>query len=305
MTIKSILRKEILEKYNKDINDYVPKNDIESWDMYPKYNFVYNKMFICKIENIDYAPMPIIPCNFPVVIKPIVNLLGMGNNSLKIDNISDFLKHSKSSHFWCEYLDGRHLSWDFVIKLGEIQFKFCYIGIKNKFGSFHYWRSLSKIPKIPIGIKKLLKYFSEYTGYLNIETINNKMIDVHLRMGDIDQLPKDFMRLIYLNVIDEKIDTKNKLNTIVSKNYLEKIYLFPIWQEINKNSNLVDIYEYLKINWEDKIIKNDYIIHYYFDVPNHSYPNNMKRWFLLTVNNYRKGKKIKYKIEHDLICKFI
>ncbi len=299
MTVLTRLKKELSEKYKKNINELIPKNDVEAWSLYPKYNFLYNKMFICKHENIKYAPMPIKPQKFPIVIKPIINLLGMGNNAIKIDNIHDFAKHYDNSHFWCEYLEGVHLSWDLVIRDGQIKIIFCFRGYKNNFGCFNYWRSYKKAPKLPNGIIKLIeKYLFDYTGYLNIETINNKIIEVHLRMGDIDQIPEDKLRLVLLNVIDKNIDIKNEINLI------QNIYLFPIWQEINKESNLNEIYNYLKKEWEDKIIEDKNITHYYFDEPLHSHPMNVKRWFLITTNNYKKGMKIKKNIENDLINKF-
>ena len=43
-----------------------------------------NSMYICKYQNIPYAPVPITPKKFPVVVKPIINLYGMGIDSIKI-----------------------------------------------------------------------------------------------------------------------------------------------------------------------------------------------------------------------------
>jgi hypothetical protein len=299
MTVLSKLKIELSEKYKINFSKLMPKNDVEAWSLYPKYNFLYNKMFICNHENIKYAPMPITPDKFPIVIKPIINLLGMGNNAIKINNIHDFATHYNNSHFWCEYLEGKHLSWDLVIRDGQIKVIFCFIGHKNNFGCFNYWRSYKKTPKLPNGIIKLVdKYLSNYTGFLNIETINNKIIEVHLRMGDIDQLPEDKLRTVLLNLIDINIHTKSELNLNFN------IYLFPIWQEIKKSNNLEEIYEYLKNKWEGKIIENDNITQYYFDKPLHAYPLNMKRWFLISTNSYRKGLQIKKCIENDLFNKY-
>ena len=67
MTIKNQLKKEIKTKFNINIDDFCPKNDLDAWLKYPNYNFLYNKMFICKIQDIVHAPMPILPNKFPVV----------------------------------------------------------------------------------------------------------------------------------------------------------------------------------------------------------------------------------------------
>ena len=43
-------------------------------------------MFIMEFQNIEHNPVPIEPKKFPVVIKPIINLRGMGINSFFIQN---------------------------------------------------------------------------------------------------------------------------------------------------------------------------------------------------------------------------
>tara|TARA_B100000524_G_scaffold345514_1_gene244246 strand:- start:2127 stop:3044 length:918 start_codon:yes stop_codon:yes gene_type:complete len=295
------LKKELSKKYKKNLNLLIPKNDVESYLLYPKYNFVYNKMFICKYQKIKHAPMPIVPKKFPVIIKPIINLLGMGNNAIKIDNIKEFSKYYDNNHFWCEYLKGKHLSWDFIIRNGEIQFMFCFRGYTSNFGCFDYWKSYKKHPKLPKIITNFIyEHLKEYTGFLNIETISNKIIEVHLRMGDIDHLPKEYIKLFYLNIIDFNINLKQKLDSL---KFNENIFLFPIWQKININTDLDKIYEYLENEWESKIIEDNKITSYYFDKPKHTSPMNMKRWFLLCTKTYNYGLKIKQAIEQDILLK--
>lgn len=304
MTIKSQLKTEIKNKFNINIDDYCPKNDEDAWLLYPNYNFIYNKIFICQIQNLSYAPMPILPNKYPVVIKPIINLMGMGINAIKINNAEEFLVHYNNSHFWSEFIYGTHHSWDLIIKNGEIQYICCFKGHKDnkKFGTFKYW-SLQKKINIPSIITKLvLDHFKKYTGCINIETINNKIIECHLRMGDIDQLPKDFLRLILLNYINKIPDIKEEFKKLILD---VDIYLFPVWQTIKEYHDLNNIYNYLKISWEQKLIDMDDIIMYYFDNIGHAHPNKYKRWFLFSINNYDDGLKLKNKIENDINIKFL
>jgi hypothetical protein len=302
MTIKSELRQEILENYNLDINDFIPKDDADAWIMYPKYNFLYNKMFICKFQDIKFDPMPIYPNKYPVVIKPIINLMGMGLNAIKINNDKEFLKHIDNNHFWSECFNGEHISWDIILRNGQIIFFTCFKGIKNKiFGAFNYWK-LIKIKKLPKIIIKLINiHLDGYTGCLNIETIGNKMIECHLRIGDADQLPKEYIRLFYLNYIDKNINIKDELSKLEFKN---DIFMIPVWQKINEYHDLNKIYEYLQKTWENKIIANNQIQLYYFDKPGHAYPSNLKRWFLFVVHDYKKGYKLKKIIEKELKVHF-
>lgn len=304
MTIKTQLREEIKEKYSLNIDDYCPKNDEEAWLMYPKLNYVYNKMFICEFQNLAYAPMPILPNKYPVIIKPIINLMGMGINSVKVNSDKEFMKYYNNNHFWCEFLQGDHNSWDFVITKGKIQYICCFNGCidNNKFGTFKYW-SLLKNFKLPKILNKFIfKNFKSFTGCINIETIGDKMIECHLRMGDIDQLPKDYLRIFLLNYICKIENVKDEIEKLPN---IGDLFLFPVWQEIKNYHNLNTIYKYLERTWENELIKDNNIIMYYFDKVKHSYPNNFKRWFLFTIKNFEEGILIKNKIQNDIINKFL
>ena len=44
---------------------------------------------------------------------------------------------------------------------------------------------------------------------------------------------------------------------------------------------------------------------YYFDKVKHSYPNNFKRWFLFSIEDFNQGIIIKNRIQNDIINKFL
>lgn len=306
MTIKNQLKKEIKKDFGIDIDNFCPKNDLDAWQKYPNYNFLYNKMFICKIQNLKYAPMPILPKKFPVVIKPITNLMGMGLNSIKITSKKEFIKYFNSNHFWCEFITGEHLSWDLLLINGIIKYVCCFKGFKNqkKFGTFKYWKFIKNINTPNFFFEFVDTYLKNFSGCINLETINNKIIECHLRMGDIDQLPKDHLRYILYTYIN-KNDVLKGNNDIVNIPIKKNIFLIPIWQDIKEHHNLDLIYEYLEKNWEQIIIDNKYVNMYYFDQVNHATPGKFKRWFLISTNNYKKINLLKSDIENDLKQKFI
>lgn len=312
MTRLSSAKKQIKQQFNINPDNYIEKNDLTAWRNNSDLNFVYNKMFICELQKIDHAPMPIEPKSYPVVVKPIINLYGMGLNSKIINNKEEFYNNWLSNNFWSEYLVGDHLSWDFVIRKGKLIYSIVFQGFKfddkERFGTFSYWELINHEMKIPDSINNLIKkYFKNYTGNLNIETIGNKIIEVHLRMGDIDQLPIPILKLIILNkVIDndnyDKI-IKNAFHKFKS-NKLNKIYLIPVWYKIKPNTDLTEIKEYLQQNWEKIIQKNDLIYFYYFDENSESYPGTNKRCFLFSTEYFDQINKLKYDIEYDLIKNF-
>ena len=115
-----------------------PVSDSEAYVKYNKYNIVYNKLEIAKVQNIECNPLPCLPNKYPIVSKPIINLYGMGLNSKKINNEKQFYKELSSNNFWCEFLEGDHISWDFIVRNGEIKYYTCFFGKKKTFGTFKY-----------------------------------------------------------------------------------------------------------------------------------------------------------------------
>ena len=67
-------------------NDNIPLNDLDAWISYPDHNWIYNRLDIAKYQKLKCAPMPIQPTQYPVIIKPIINLYGMGNKIIKINS---------------------------------------------------------------------------------------------------------------------------------------------------------------------------------------------------------------------------
>lgn len=272
----------MIKKLAKKYNYNYPKNDIEAYNLYPKYNFVYDKLFIAKYQNLKCGPIPIEPSHFPIVIKPIYNLCGMGLNSAKIENIADFNKYLDSGRFWVEYLRGKHYSIDLIVNNGKIIYYTAFEGIIKTFGTFNEWRQSDIVlPKI---IKKFIKEkLIGFTGSVNIETIDGKMIEVHLRCGDIDFCGEDIVLLVLMNINNKNI--KNQLKLVKNKKH-NKVYLVPIWQKLNPKINLSKIYEFIEETIEDKIINDDKIIGYYLDNIDHPNPPNYKRWLLLISHDY-------------------
>lgn len=295
-------RNDILNKHHVDIYELYPRNDIEAWIKYTQYNIIYDRMFLCKIQGIIHAPMPITPKKFPVIVKPIINLLGMGNKAAIIKNIDEFNDYWHCGHFWCEYIAGRHLSWDFVIKKGQIMFTCCFEGSPHseQFGAFEFWKYIKKAPKPLDAIKTLICiYLHDYSGFLNVETINNRIIECHLRMGDIDQLPRYALKKsLLINVESYK---GLKFNNI---RIFKDIFLLPIWQKKYNGLDLQEVRNYLIDTWEQKIIESNVVDQYLFDDIHQACPGQYKRWFIINTALFQEGLYLKRSIEADLIQKF-
>ena len=78
-------------------NDDIPLNDLDAWLQYPDHNWVYNRLELAKFQGLKCAPMPITPLSYPVIIKPIINLYGMGHKIIKVNNYDEFREKNISN----------------------------------------------------------------------------------------------------------------------------------------------------------------------------------------------------------------
>lgn len=282
---------------------FYPKNDIDAYNYYNNtLIYCYNKLLISNLQNEIAKPCPIQPKKYPVIIKPIYNLLGMGINSYKANNKEEYNKLAKPGLFFSKFYKGKHFSWDFILLEGKILYSTKFYGKKKLFGSFEYWIE-KHVNRIPNNVNIILNYFfSKHTGVINMETIGGKVIEVHLRMGDIDMSDKEIIKLALMCI--KKYSKKEIiLQHNIVKNIRKKlIYLIPVWDfELSKK---IEKYDFLEKNWEEKIQKDDQIIGYYFDRPEHPNPEIDKRWFLLITHNFNYTINLKNKIETSLKLSF-
>lgn len=180
------------QHYNQlsDWGTVIPTSDEMAWTTNKQYNWIYNKLSIAQSQNIPCGPIGTEPTEYPVIIKPITNLAGGGVGAFLCHNPSqyDSIKHA-AGYFWSKFMFGEHYSIDLIVLNGDIQFDVTFIGEKLQLGLFDYWY----LTTTPANTLHMLQqwvhtHLSGYTGCLNVEVIDNKIIEAHLRFGDLDRL---------------------------------------------------------------------------------------------------------------------
>lgn len=135
-----------------------------------------------------------IPNKYPVICKPRINLHGLGLDVV-FASFSEQIERIKGMIAQPIY-SGTHLSTDYVLNGGAIIAHSTFIGHTDEYREFYLWERTPFPAKINHIVQNL---FRDYTGVVNIETINNKVIEAHIRPSlqfyDIDgglqqQLPK-------------------------------------------------------------------------------------------------------------------
>jgi hypothetical protein len=90
--------------------------DGRAWVKNPSYNYVYNKLWLCKVQGIKCAPAGVEPESYPVFYKPIINLYSLGAGSFKAEKPTE--GRVSPGLFWMEYLEGKHWTFDCFYKDG-------------------------------------------------------------------------------------------------------------------------------------------------------------------------------------------
>ncbi|GAC1461750.1 MAG: hypothetical protein PVSMB4_20300 [Ktedonobacterales bacterium] len=165
---------------------HVPTDDPTAYALYPDLRWTYNKLLIARSQDIECGVADDRPGRFPVFGKPIINLRGMGVGSQILRNERELYRRCKAQHFWMELLTGVHVSTDCAVVRGDMAWHRHTQGIAGHAGTFNYWiveaRSRPTLDKYCRAW--ISRNLSGYTGMVNIETIGDQIIEVHLRFSD-------------------------------------------------------------------------------------------------------------------------
>ncbi len=164
----------------------VPVDDADGWLRYREHNWVYDKLKIAQLQGLACAPHGIAPGNYPVFSKPIMNLHGMGAGSARLDSADDYETNYQPGHMWMEMLTGRHVSTDVAVEAGVPRWWRHATGIPAGGGMFDYWTITADREA---GIEAatadfIVRHLADFTGMINLETIGDRIIEMHLRITD-------------------------------------------------------------------------------------------------------------------------
>jgi hypothetical protein len=164
----------------------VPTDDELAYQLFPKHRWIYNKLLICDTQGLDNAPHDIMPQQFPVFSKPIYNLRGMGSGGKIIESAQQYKAELQPGYMWMPLFTGEHVSSDAAVIDGEVVWWRHTLGNTLDQGMFDYWVILGEArPKIERYCGDWLRrHLTGYTGCVNFETIDTRIIEVHLRFAD-------------------------------------------------------------------------------------------------------------------------
>ena len=170
----------------------VPLVDPHAWERNRKFRGVYNKLDVALSQGIeaDLVGSAKQPSAYPVIVRPVYNLWGMGHLAEVVNGANEFNELDCSGHFWTPFIEGIHRSWDFAVVDGEPVWVIGFYGSKKPGMRFDYWALIENNRAEDSKMTQLAQQWirnnlSGYTGMVNVETIGSTIIECQLRIGDV------------------------------------------------------------------------------------------------------------------------
>lgn len=164
-------------------------DDQEAWHKYPKHRKWFNKLFLAMELGYDCGPCGVAPTKTGVyVVRPTYNLSGMGFGARLVKIEAGDTTKVPAGYFWCEYFRGKHYSatYEWHYDRDNIWGQWrnpwkgmsCWEGINFplNLSKFTEWKKSDYIPRVPDQLVDLRD-----VGRINVEFIDDKVIEVHLR----------------------------------------------------------------------------------------------------------------------------
>src|SRR6185295_7806743 len=157
----------------------IPTDDPDSYQLYPKHRWIYNKLLISETQGLACAPHGVDPPSFPVFSKPIFNLKGMGVDTRVLRDADEYKHAQRPGLMWTELLTGEHVSSDVAVVDGKPCWWRHVVGEAMDGGAFDYWTVRAE-PHASLERycgAWLDAHLGGYTGMLNLETIGGRIIE--------------------------------------------------------------------------------------------------------------------------------
>jgi hypothetical protein len=138
--------------------------------------WIFDKLIVSKKLRYTCGPAGVdvpIPGNY--IVRPCVNIPGMSKGA-EIRYIERDTHDLPSGHFWCEIFKGRHISVDYLNGKQVLAVE-GFREERDPLYRFNRWQKINDVISIP----KLFQHLKITYEKINIEYIDGRAIEVHLR----------------------------------------------------------------------------------------------------------------------------
>ena len=206
----------------------MPSTDGKAYKANPQYRQLYDKLFILQSQHLEGGELIELKekeVSYPIFIKPRYgHKTSSSKDCYKIKKKEDLEPHFHKKHMmWSEFIDATEGMTDFVMVNGEIVYQLTYVYSDKQYGFADVWKHISSESKPPPEIVAWVhKHLQGYTGPLNIQYRDTKIIEIGLRFA---------RRGMYIESTQHKelIESINHVWKQKTWNYREDIVIQPFY----------------------------------------------------------------------------
>ena len=156
-------------------------DDSDVWGDCPvDYLWIYDKLILARKNRYSAGPAGIaVPEAGWYIVRPITNIRMMSRGASKQWLTTNDTDKVPDGYFWCECFEGRHTSVDFHYGVQTLAVE----GFRtdpNRLDRFQRWQRITEQYEFP----KVLGDLCTLTPWVNVEYVDGKIIEVHLRWND-------------------------------------------------------------------------------------------------------------------------
>ena len=180
-----------IDGFKTHITNKMPFFDKACYERYPRYQNVYDKLWIVKSQGLQGGRLEKLKgkekkVQYPIFIKPRWgHLSASSKNCFKISNAEELAKYiNYPDMMWSEFIDASEIMTDFVLLNGNIVYQMTCIYSEKQNGFSDDYKYISPESKPPHNITEWVKHhLSEHTGIVNVQYRDHKIIEVGLRLA--------------------------------------------------------------------------------------------------------------------------
>ena len=217
-----------------------PRYDGTAFKKNPQYNFVYDKLFVAKSQNMKAGELDELrpkstKIEYPIFIKPRYgHKTASSKYCYKIKTREELEKHfDKPDMMWSEFVDATEGMTDFVVVDGQIVYQLSYIYSDKQYGFADVWKKIDPATQPPTEIVDwVTKYLPCYTGPVNVQYRNTSIIEVGLRFARSGMYIESSGSKPLVDDLNEVWRTKVWPNRKAEEYAFQPFYSFKCWSQM-------------------------------------------------------------------------
>ena len=215
------------------INPDLPHFDGKAYKLNPRYQIVYDKLFVAKSQGMQLGELKgKKKVAYPIFIKPRYgHLTASSKYCYKIKSYADLVPHfDKPDMMWSEFVDAKETMTDFILVDGNIVYQLTYVYSEKQNGFADVWKHISPENKPPDEVVQWVqKHMVGYTGPLNVQYRSTKIIEVGMRFARSGMYLESTNNKVLIDTINEMWVTKAWPNRSEKDLGFTPFYSFKCW----------------------------------------------------------------------------